>query len=119
MTRIIPASLITLGLAFSLQGQTAPEDPFLMIYYNDTTTVSCRAYMTANGARRATYQWWLFGFVSGAGYMRSVVKLPVARIDAANVLIVASDYCRANPNSTLAQAATAIVAKLGPASSGD
>jgi hypothetical protein len=112
--RILPAVFMGVIVALSLHGQAAQQDPFLVVYYNDAKTVLCREYMTSNGARLATYQWWLVGFVSGAAYTRTVVKLPVARVEAADAVTIASDYCRANPNSTLAQAAMTIAVKLGP-----
>ena len=120
MGRLLGVSVLSFGLviSFGMKARSAQADSFLPIYYTDNETVSCRDYGTANGARLATYQWWLLGFVSGAGHVRSTIKLPVARIDAVSALGVAADYCAANPVAPLASAATAIVTKLGSAQSG-
>jgi hypothetical protein len=118
MGRTLAASILAFGLAVG-QGTDArspQEDPFLTAYYNDNETVLCRDYQTANGARFATYQWWLLGFVSGAGHVRGTMKRPLARVDVARALAFASDHCRAKPTETLAAAAIAVVAKLEPQS---
>ena len=62
------AIMLAIGLALD-QGTprtSAVDDSLLGDVYEDEKTVLCRDYLTANGARLATYQWWLMGFVSGA-----------------------------------------------------
>jgi hypothetical protein len=118
MRRILAGSILTLGLAVGGSDARSPQaDPFLTAYYQDNHAVLCRDYQTANGARFATYQWWLLGFVSGAGHVRNATGRPV-RVDVARVLALASDHCRAKPMDTLASAGIAIVDSLGSVQSG-
>ena len=110
MAAVVVGSLIAGGLwAATVSGQ---EDPFLTDYYRDDVKVLCRDYQTANGARFATFQWWLLGFVSGAGHVSNATKRPMARTDVTRIFALASDHCRAKPTDTLASAAVAIVEKL-------
>ena len=88
------------------------EDSFLTAYYADNESVLCRDYQTANGARVATYQWWLLGFVSGVSHERSTSKRPLVRVDGARVIALAEEHCRAKPTDTLVSAAIAIVNTL-------
>jgi hypothetical protein len=116
MRRILAASILVFALAISgSHAQVRPEDPFLTTYYYSNQPVLCRDYQTANGARFATYQWWLLGYVSGVGHVRSATKSPLARVDVDRVLELASNHCRAKPMDTLASAAIAIVDLLGSA----
>ena len=106
----VVASILVGGLwAATVRGQ---QDPFLTVFYGDDENVLCRDYQTANGARFATYQCWLLGFVSGAGHVSNVMNRPLARSDVARILALAADHCRAKPTDTLASAAVAIVEKL-------
>ena len=120
MGKLLGLSVLSVGLAitFGMKAHSAQADSFLALYYADNETVLCRDYGTANGARFATYQWWLLGFVSGAGHAHTTMKSPIARIDAVSALGIASDYCAANPTASLAAAATAIVTKLASPQSG-
>ena len=82
----------------------------MAVYYGDNQTVLCRDYQTATGVRVAMYQWWLLGFVSGAGHGR-----PMARVDVAKVLAMAADHCQSKPSDTLGSAAVAVFEGLRPA----
>ena len=93
--------------------RAAQNDTFLPIFVN-TGAVSCREYNTANGARLSTYQWWLMGFVSGAGHVAQNGKAPIARIDASAATEWVAKYCDDKPKETLAQAAVALVDGLAP-----
>lgn len=114
MKRTVVPSLLALGLAVFSVGVSgnAQEDSFLTVYYNDNQAVLCRDYNTANGARLATYQWWLVGFVSGSAHARNNLKLPMARIDAARAIERVSMYCLEKPSETLGMAAASLVASL-------
>jgi hypothetical protein len=114
VSRALVASLVVLGVVIvsGYAAGRAQEDSFLAVYYNDNGTVTCRDYGTANGARFATYQWWLLGFVSGAGHVRTAMKLPMTKTDAAGALEWASAYCQSHPGDTLASAGVALVARL-------
>jgi hypothetical protein len=119
VSKALVALLVVLGIVI-FKGYVvgwAQADPFLAVYYDDNRAVSCRDYGTANGARFATYQWWLLGFVSGAGYERTAMKLPMTKTDAADALEWASNYCKGHPQDTLASAGVALVARLGSARS--
>jgi hypothetical protein len=120
MERVLAASIIAFGLVIGqgTRARRAPEDPFLTVYYNDSKTVLCSAYQTANGARVATYQWWLLGFVSGAGHVRSTIHRPLTHPDVDRVLALALDHCIAKPTDTLAATAIAVVSRLDSAQSG-
>src|SRR6187431_231867 len=88
VSRALIASLVVLSVAI-FRGDTvgrAQTDPFLSVYYNDNGAVSCRDYGTANGARLAAYEWWLLWFVSGAGHVRTIMRLPMTKTDAAGAL---------------------------------
>ena len=117
MKWIAAASILVFGLGVQQRTDRgkAPEDPFLAAYYNEPTAVLCRNYQTANGARFATYQWWVLGFVSGVHQARSTMKLPMARVDVERILGSVSDHCQAAPTDSLAAAATAVVNRLASA----
>jgi hypothetical protein len=85
----------------------AVEDPFLVDYYRDGTAVSCRTYLTANGARLAAYQWWMLGFASGARHDAAAVQ----PVEVNRLLDRLEEHCRANPSKTLFAAARALVAR--------
>ena len=114
MRKALFVAIIGLGLMTFRVGLVgdAQEDPFLALYYNDNGAVLCRDYMTANGARFATYQWWLLGFVSGAAHVRSTMRLAMAKTDVAEALEWASNYCQGHPQDTLGAVGVALVAKL-------
>ena len=119
MARMLASFLaVLLALGGTLHARSPQEDPLLTAYYNGNEAVLCRDYHTANGARFATYQWWLLGFVSGASHGSKTTKRPLPRTDVARVLKLASDHCRERPMDTLASAAIAVVAKLGAGRSG-
>jgi hypothetical protein len=119
MRRILAASILAFGLAIGgIDARSPQEDPFLTTYYQDNQLVLCRDYQTANGARFAAYQWWLLGFASGAGHVRSAIGRPLARVEVARALALASDHCRAKPMDTLTSAGIAIVDSLGSVQSG-
>jgi hypothetical protein len=119
MRRILAASILVFGLAVGGSDARSPqEDPFLTAYYQDNQAVLCRDYQTANGARFATYQWWLLGFVSGAGHVRNAMNRPLAHVEVARAFALASDHCRAKPMDTLASAGIAIVDSLDSVQSG-
>jgi hypothetical protein len=120
MRRSVTALILAFGLAIGqIVTATAPqEDPLLTEYYYGDEKILCRDYQTANGARWATYQWWVLGFVSGADHAQSTGKRPGARANVARVLKLASDYCSAHPTDRLAAAAVAVVDQLGSAQSG-
>src|SRR5688572_26234521 len=112
--RMLAASILVFATTiFSGGGTHAGQQDSLLALYGATGMVSCRHFTTANGARRATYEWWLLGFVSGAGYVRSNMGLPMAVTDAHAATERAADYCREKPLDTLAAAATAVVRELG------
>lgn len=113
MRRILAAAILAFLLVIGRAATgSVQEDSFLTAYYADNESVLCRHYQTANGARVATYQWWLLGFVSGVSHERSTLKRPLARVDVARVITLAEEHCRAKPTDTLASAAMAIVNKL-------
>ena len=87
------------------------EDPFLTAYY-ENMPVLCQAYKTANGARLATYQWWLLGFVSGASHVSGATKRSATSVDVNRVLELASEHCQARPKDTLGSAAIGVLAAL-------
>jgi hypothetical protein len=120
MGRSLAASIVAFALAIGqvADARAPQDDPFLTEYYNDHEIVRCRDYETASGARLATYQWWLLGFVSGADHVRRTFKRPMARVDVVRVLALASDHCRAHPTDRLASAAIAVVDKLASAQMG-
>jgi hypothetical protein len=72
MRRSLAAPIIAFGLAIGqVANAMAPQqDPYLTAYYSENEKVLCRDYQTANGARFATFQWWVLGFVSGADHVR-------------------------------------------------
>jgi hypothetical protein len=110
----LAAFLLTFLVAFGHAGTDArsrQEDRFLTAYYTNEV-VLCRDYETANGARLATYQWWLLGFVSGASYVSDA--RPTAPVDVKRVLALASEHCQAKPTDTLAAAAVAVLTTLRP-----
>jgi len=102
---ILVTALVLIGLE-PVSGR-AQQDPVLPLF--NTETVSCRQYGTATGARLSTYQWWVKGFVSGAGYAIHTVKFSMAGIEAAAAIEWTGKYCRENPNATLASAAAELV----------
>ena len=108
------ASVLVIGLAVVSSRDVAgtQNDSFLPIFI-DTGTVSCREYNTANGARLSTYQWWLMGFISGAGHINQNAKRPMASIDASAATEWTAKYCHENPNNTLGAAAARLVGILG------
>ena len=114
MRKIVAAAVVASVIVGGLRAATVSgqEDPFLSAYYRDDVKVLCRDYRTANGARFATFQWWLLGFVSGADHVSKTIKRPIAPADVARILALASDHCRTKPTDTLASAAVAIVEKL-------
>ena len=113
MRRILAASILVVSATIVPGGSTrAGQQDSLLTLYGATGMVSCRDFSTANGARRATYEWWLLGFVSGAGYARNSMGLPMAVTDAQAATERAGNYCREKPLDTLATAATAVVAEL-------
>ena len=83
MRRSQAAPIIAFGLAIGqVANAMAPQqDPYLTAYYSENEKVLCRDYQTANGARFATFQWWVLGFVSGADHVRRTMKRPMARVD--------------------------------------
>jgi hypothetical protein len=87
------------------------EDAFLTSFYADTQSVLCADYLTANGARVATYQWWLLGFVSGADRARTV-KRPMTRADVDRVLDLAETHCSSHPKDSLWTAAAVVADTL-------
>jgi hypothetical protein len=91
--------------------RSAQSDSFLVDFLR-TGTVSCREYTTANGMRFVTYQWWLLGFVSGAGHASKNPNLRMANIDASAATEWVGKYCIENPGVSLASAATTLVAAL-------
>ena len=105
------AFMLALGLATSQDTRTttAVEDSLLQDFYGDEQTASCRAYLTANGARVATYQWWILGFISGARAAQATTARPVPRAEVGRLLIQAEEYCRARPSESLGQAARALL----------
>ena len=102
---IFVTALVLAGLE-PASGQGQP-DPVVAVF--NTETVSCRQYGTATGARLATYQWWVLGFVSGAGYTIDAMKGSMAGIEASAALEWVGKYCREHPNATLASAAAELV----------
>ena len=117
MKKLLAGSVLAFGVWGFSEGavRSAQQDPFLTVYYNNGQAVLCREYNTANGARLSTYQWWLLGFLSGAGHARHDMKLPMARIDADEAIEWAGNYCSEKPSETLGSAAAALVVKLGSA----
>jgi hypothetical protein len=115
--KLLAGSVLAFGIWAFSEGaaRSAQEAPFLTVYYNNGQAVLCSEYNTANGARLSTYQWWLLGFVSGAGHARHDMKLPMARIDAGEAIEWAGNYCAAKPSEKLGSAAAALVVKLGSA----
>jgi hypothetical protein len=87
-------------------------DPFLTLYYGGEV-VTCREYWTANGARLATYQWWVLGFVSGASHVSG--KRPMPRLEPPRALELLSKHCEVNKNDTLGTATVAVARQLGAA----
>src|SRR3954454_9736864 len=114
-TRVSVAFVVVIG-GMIVSGHAAAgdtqADPFLAVYYDNNGAVSCQEYGIANGARFATYQWWLLGFVSGAGHVRATMKLPMGKADSAAALEWASNYCIRHPQDTLASAGVALAASL-------
>jgi hypothetical protein len=120
MKRVLYSGLVVVGLVGGLAARAgskvaAQEDSFLAEYYADNEKVLCRDYQTANGSRFSTYQWWVLGFVSGAGHFRTAAKRPMARVNVARVLELTNGYCRTHPPDTLAAAAIAVLDQLDSA----
>ena len=101
--------ILVLVIAGGTRAQIQPEDSFLSDYYLDNETVLCRAYNTANGARFATYQWWVLRFVSGANHVNGAMKRSVPRVDVSRVLGLTSEHCQAHPGDTLSVAAIKVL----------
>jgi hypothetical protein len=93
--------------------RAAQQDSFLATFESEGT-VQCSVFNTATGVRRVTYEWWLLGFVSGAGFVRGNVNLPMTKVDAAGAVEWTTKYCAQRPKEMLASAAGALVAVLSP-----
>ena len=105
------AIMLAMGLALD-QGTprtSSVEDALLGDFYADEKTALCRDYLTANGARLATYQWWLMGFVSGARAAQGTKTPAVPRAGLNDVLEQTEKHCRAHPADSLGQAARALL----------
>ena len=109
MARVLLAVVLMVGLTvLHTDVESSQNDAFLPIFIN-TGTIYCREYRTANGARLSTYQWWLMGFISGAGHMNRNAKRPMASISTSGALEWTGKYCQENPGNTLAAAAVRLV----------
>ena len=114
MKNISAALLLAILPAFGhgrIDAGSRQEDAFLTAYYSNTV-VSCRDYLTANGARLATYQWWLLGFVSGANHANAAAERRTARVDVERILELAGQHCQLRPKDSLASTASAVLADL-------
>lgn len=115
MGRIAVAFIVASAVAGPVTPATRPpqQDSFLATFESEGT-VPCSVFNAANATRRATYEWWLLGFVSGAGFARSNLMLSTTKVDAKGATEWVTKYCAQRPKETLGAAAGALVAILSP-----
>lgn len=73
---------------------------------------SCGDYVREDEASRRKYEHWLMGFVSGVNSARSGRVDFSSGVTAQGLAQWAENYCKANPLSSFAEAADALIAEL-------
>lgn len=74
--------------------------------------VSCGRFTSPTGNERASYEWWVAGFLSGAGYGMAETGKPLAETDTGGLVAWVSKHCTENPLDTIVKAAISLVNEL-------
>jgi hypothetical protein len=96
-------------IAVSVQ---AGQEPTFMMYGPAQNAASCAAFSASIGTeRRAAYEWWLLGFVSGTGFgLLDHATLAHTDTDAIEGWVI--KYCGEHPLDSFSGAAIALVNEL-------
>ena len=71
------------------------------------TRQSCGSWVGASGQSKEVLQWWMLGYVSGAGH-----EVRLAETDAAGIEAWVTKHCTDHPLDTLVKAAMSLVDEL-------
>jgi len=104
-------ALIVLGLLIHGGGRVAAQRGQWESY--GPTIDSCGTFTKTTGANRVALEWWVLGFVSGAGYAQSQSGVGLAKTDPDGVTEWVAKYCADHPLDPFARAVIELVAELG------
>jgi len=112
MRRTFALAVIVLGLLVHNGGGgvVAAQDGTFMLY--GPTSMSCGSFANATGRDREALEWWLLGFVSGAGHAHSDHGVQIAPSDSGGLKAWAAKYCAEHPLDDYVKAAMDLVAEL-------
>lgn len=113
LTMRVLAALTAASVCIASIAAQAPHERAAFAAYGpfhaDGSEVTCGALTRASADVKETYEWWMMGFVSGAG--RESV-LPLARTDTAGITAWTTHYCSAHPLESLLKAGIVLVDEL-------
>jgi hypothetical protein len=75
-------------------------------------TKSCGVFRNVTGTQKQTYEWWVLGFVSGAGFVYSQDNRAFGETDSAGIKSWIDTYCADHPIDSLPTAALELVDEL-------
>lgn len=109
MKRLVFAVVFALGVT-----GTATSQGTFMLY--GPTGMSCGSFtaFSPDDLRRHELEWWLLGFVSGAGWEMIDARGPMARTDTRGLIGAVAKYCADHPLENYSQAAIVVVNQLRP-----
>ncbi len=108
--RTIVVALVVLGLTLQ---SSAPSAQLKIFVVYGPADVSCGQFTSALGTRRATYEWWALGFLSGVGWTRAG-EVRLKDTDSEGAIAWVAKYCAEHPLDMVVDAAKSLVAELEP-----
>lgn len=113
MRLIVPGLVILLaGMIVGAQQREVPDG--FSRTYGIPSEMSCATYLRATGAERASYDWWLLGFVSGADYAFGRAAARRFRpTDVQGIVSAVEKFCRERPTAQFGESGMVVVESLG------
>jgi hypothetical protein len=108
--------VVVLVLGLLVQRSSSVKAQEFIVYgpITDGTPVSCGAFTNfeKGSVQRQTYDWWVFGYVTGAGNILDRHQVGLARTDLNGLRGWMATYCTDHPLDTLIMAAIHLVDEL-------
>ena len=108
--RVLIVTVLVIGVMVGLRGHVDAQIPAGSFTAYGPTKQSCGTWTSASGADREILRWWMLGFITGAGWQRSV---PLTDTDPKGIEAWTDQYCKEHPLVPIAKAAIDLATELG------
>ena len=102
-------AILALGLT-SQQSSRAAQVADKPSHWYGPVTQSCGAWLASSAREKEILQWWMLGFVSGAGFRRETELMGT---DSKGIEAWVDKYCGDHPLIPITKAAVDLVVELG------